>query len=60
MHTIEVGTELSINQGEGNLFMEENTQRYQPIAGSVMYLAQVIRYDILYGVNQLARAMSNP
>ena len=25
-----------------------------------MYLAQVSRYDILYAVNQLARAMSKP
>ena len=25
-----------------------------------MYLGQVIRYDILYAVNELARAMSKP
>lgn len=28
--------------------------------GSVMYLGQMVRYDILYAVNQLARALSEP
>ena len=30
------------------------------MAGALMYLAQISRYDILYAVNQLVRAMSKP
>ena len=60
VYTIGVGPELSINQGEGDFLSKADTLRYQSIVGSVMYLAQESRYDILYGVNQLARAMSNP
>ena len=41
MYTIGVGPELSINQGGGNLLTKADTQRYQFIVGSVMYLAQV-------------------
>ena len=37
-----------------------DTQRYQAIVGSVMYLAQVTRYDIMYACSQLARALSKP
>ena len=59
MYKIGVGPELSINQGEGNLLTKPDTQHYQSVVGSAMYLAQVSRYDILYGVNQLTRAMSN-
>ena len=39
---------------------EEDKKRFQAITGSVMYLAQVTRYDIGYAVNQLVRGMSNP
>ena len=60
MYMIGVGPELSMNQGEGNLLTKADTQWYQSIVGVVMYLAHVSRYDILYGVHQLARAMSNP
>ena len=60
VYTIGVGPELSITQGEGSTLTKADTQRCQSIVGSVMYLAQVSRYDIFYGVNQLARAMSNP
>ena len=35
-------------------------QRYQAMTGSVMYLAQMLRYDIMYRSGQLARAMSRP
>ena len=38
----------------------EQTKRFQAIVGSVIYLAQVTRYDILFAVNQLARAMTKP
>ena len=30
------------------------------MTGSVMYLAQMLRYDIMYRSGQLARAMSRP
>ena len=59
-YTPGVGPELSLNQPEENLLNEEEKRRYQAITGAVMYLAQVTRYDILYAVNQLARAMSKP
>ena len=32
----------------------------QAITGSVMYLAQITRYNIMYSTCQLARAMSRP
>ena len=38
----------------------EEEQRFQAITGSVMHLGQVPRYDNLYAINQLARAMSKP
>ena len=60
VYKIGVGPGLSIRQEEGNLLTKADTQRYQSIAGSVMYLAEVSRYDIIYCVNHLARAMSNP
>ena len=40
------------------LLNEDEKLRHQAITGAVMYLAQSIRYDILYAVNQLARALS--
>ena len=49
------GSERSTKQPEETLLSKE-TQRYQAITGSVMYLAQILRYDI----GQLARAMSRP
>ena len=39
---------------------KKDKRRLQPITGSLVYLRQVIRYDIGYAVNQLARAMSKP
>ena len=59
-YTPGVGPELSLNRPEEKLLNEEEKRRYQSITGAVMYLAQVTRYDILYAVNQLARAMSKP
>ena len=52
--------ELSLDQPEERLLSKEEKQRFQAITGSVMYLGQVTRYDILYDVNQLARAMAKP
>ena len=54
------GSELSTKQPEGTLLNKEETQRYQAITGSVMYLAQITRYDIMSSSGQLARAMSKP
>ena len=55
-----VGPKLSLDQPEENLLNEEGKRRYQSTTGAAMYLAQVCHYDILYTVNQLARAMSKP
>ena len=54
------GCELSTKQAEGTVLNKEETQRYHAITGSVMYLAQITRYDIMYSSGQLARAMSKP
>ena len=59
-YTLGVGPKLSLNQVEKKLLNEEEKWRCQAITGAVMYLAQVTRYDILYAVNQLARALSKP
>ena len=55
-----VGSELSLDQPGEKLLNNEDKQRFQAITGSVMYLGQMTRDDILYSVNQLARAMSKP
>ena len=55
-----VRPELSLNQAEEKLLNEEEKWCYQAATGAGMYHAQVTRYDILYVVNQLARAMSKP
>ena len=54
-YTPGVGKELSLDQPEEKLLSNEDKQRFQAITGSVMYLRQVTRFDILYAVNQLAR-----
>ena len=41
------GAELSTEQPEETLLNEEETQRYQAITGSVMYLTEITRYDII-------------
>ena len=38
----------------------EDKKSYQSITDAVMYLGQVSRYGVVFTVNQLARAMSNP
>ena len=55
-----VGPEISLDQPADRLLNEQGKQRYQSIAGALMYLAQVSRFDILNAVNQLARSMSKP
>ena len=59
-HTPGVGKEFSLDQPAEKFLSKEDKQRFQAITGSVMYLAQVTRYDIMYAVNQLSRAMSRP
>ena len=54
------GSELPTKQPEETLVSKEETQRYQAITGSVMCLAQILRYDIMYSSGQLARAMLRP
>ena len=58
-YTPGVGKELSLDQAEEKLLGKEEKQRFQAITGSVMYLRRMTRYDILYAVNQLTRAMVN-
>ena len=57
--TAGIGLELSTKQPEETPLSEES-RRYQAITGSVMYLAQIWRYDIMYSSGQLARAMTRP
>ena len=54
------GSELSTKQPEETLLSKEEPQRYQAIIGSVVYLAKILRYDIMHISRQLARAMSRP
>lgn len=42
------GPELSLEHPEEKLLDAAEEQRYQVITGSLMHLAQVIRYDVLY------------
>lgn len=53
-----MGPELSLNQAEEILLYEEDKKRNQSITGVVMYFGHVSGYDILFSINQLARALS--
>ena len=53
-------SELSVKQPEETLLNAEDKYRYQAITGSVMYLAQIPCYEIMYSTSPLARAMSIP
>ena len=59
-YTPGVVPKLFLDQPEENFLNEECKRRYQSITSVAMYLAHVCRYDILYTVNQLARAVSKP
>ena len=52
------GPELSNQQPDETLLNEEEKKRYQGIVGCPMYVSQVLRYDIMYAVGQLARPMA--
>ena len=54
------GCKISNNQPEVTRLNEEETSKYQGIVGSLLYIAQVLRYDIMYATGQLARPMANP
>ena len=54
------GSELSTKQPEETLLSKEETQRYQAITGSVMYLAQILRYDIMYSSGCLLYTSPSP
>ena len=60
LSTLGFGSELSVEQPEEMLLNAEDKQRYQAITGSVMYLARITYYDIMYSTSQLARAVSTP
>ena len=60
MCTPGLGSELSTEQPEETLLSEEETLKYQGITGSVIYLAQITRYDVMNAACQLARATSKP
>ena len=60
VYTPGVGPELSTLVQQSEQLDAERTKRFQAIVGSVIYLAQVTRYDIVFAVNQLARAMTKP
>ena len=55
-----MGPELSKLVQQSEQLDAERTKRFQAIVGSVIYLAQVTRYDSLFAVNQLAQAMTKP
>ena len=54
------GPELSNQQPDEAMLNEEEKKRYQGIVGCLMYVLQVLRYDIMYAVGQLARPMAKP
>lgn len=49
-----------LDQPNKKLLNKDSTQHFQAISCSVSYLGRVSRYDILYAVNHLARAMFKP
>ena len=49
-----------MNQTEEKKLNEWDQKRYQYITSTVMHLGQVSRYDTLFTVNQLSRAMPKP
>ena len=54
------GSEISNNQPKDTLLNGEETRKYQGIVGSLMYIPQVLRYDIMHATGQLARPMAKP
>ena len=59
-HTPGYGQDLSSEQPEDKLLGAQGIKLYQSITGSLLYLAQCMRYDLCYAVNQLTRACNRP
>ena len=55
-----VRSRTSNQQPDETLMDEEEKKRYQGIVGGLMYVSQVLRYDIVYAVRQLARSIAKP
>ena len=53
------GPDLSNKQPEDTVLSAEDTQTYQSIVGCLIYLTN-LRYDIMYAMGQLTRAMAKP
>ena len=51
---------LSNQQPDETLLDEEEKKRYQSTVGCLMYVSQVLRYDIVYAIGQLARPTAKP
>ena len=60
VNTLGYGPELSNEQPEEKLSGARGIKLCQVIVGSLLYFAQVTRYDICYAVHQLTRACSKP
>ena len=54
MNTTGAGAELSLKQADAMLLHSTGIQLYQAITGSLVFLSEFMRYDIIYAVNQLA------
>lgn len=52
-----VGKDLSTDRLEERLLSKEGQQRLRAIGENVKYLRQDTRYDMLFAVSQVARAM---
>lgn len=51
---------LPMERTVATLLNKEDTQRYQAMTGTILCVAQITRYDVIFPANQLARAMSKP
>ena len=60
VRTTGTGAKLPLKQPDTMLLDSTGIQLYQALTGSLMFLSQCTRYDIIHAVNQLARAMSRP
>ena len=60
MSTPGAGKQQPLDQPERDVLYDSDKQRRQAIEGSLTCLAQVTRYDIFYGFNQLVRAIVKP
>ena len=59
-NTPRYGPEISNQQPDETLLDEEEKKRYQDIVGCLMYVSQVLRYDIMYAAGHLALPTAKP